>query len=169
MTKKRIIIVTSVMVVIFLGCLLAFNSVRISESDIKQIVLEKTYEGEKYMKLIEEDGKSDIYESVISFPHKVKLNSFIKLKYVERIAAFPDEYIIIYFKHPPKGYTGWGIYYQKDNKMKGYSGLELYEDCIIDENTYRFDGRKRNNKQKIVYETERICDNWFFFKEEFWN
>ncbi|MBR1702884.1 MAG: hypothetical protein IJ716_13205 [Lachnospiraceae bacterium] len=61
-------------------------------------------------------------------------------------------------------YYEWGIYYSPNNEMIGYVGHHIkWEDG--EQESYEY----KPELERAHYYTERICHNWFFYKQGVWN
>ena len=176
--KKRIIIVFVCILLLIIGVVI-ISCHKLTKQKIISSVKNNNEFGEKYVNALDQYMKpnSDVkmFMSSATIPNKKELNKFLGTRYVKSVFTRPvldgvyeDDYIVIALKNPPKGYTEWGIYYQKDNKMKGFSDFDLEQENIIDEDHYSYNGRTSKYHDRFRYETERICPNWFFYQEEVW-
>ncbi|SFR86415.1 hypothetical protein SAMN04487829_2723 [Pseudobutyrivibrio sp. NOR37] len=118
------------------------------------------------------NDKIDVYREKSECPNVDNVDKLYLLS-VNRIAVekLKDYYeedcvdrVVIFLKDKPEDeeYFQCGIYYSPEGCAIDYYGHPV-EDI---EGVYIYDGRPK--KVKIMYRSEKICDNWYYFEDAVW-
>ena len=170
MNKKKIGVILVLSILIISVFIITKNRYSTSEYVIKH---QRTMTTIASALLDEHDEKIYHYDGIIDFITNSNIRAIwknLKIKdiYVEKYNNYyGDEYsnrVTIYLKDKPKNKDCFncGIYYSPDNCVLDYNGEYISDE----ENEYFVDGRAE--KKRIIYSTEKICDNWFYFEEAVW-
>ena len=173
MNKRKNIILFLVSVLAILG-ILSFSR-RMLKPDLREFVNQnKENLSNISNELLESvDNKIEIYEGKGERPniqnveliydnlslHDMaveKYKEFYGEEYVDRVIMFLND------KQDDEEYFQCGIYYSPEGCTIDYYGHPV--DDI--EGVYIYDGRPK--RVKIMYKSEKICDNWYYFEDAVW-
>ncbi|WP_406544092.1 hypothetical protein [Pseudobutyrivibrio sp.] len=170
MNKKRLIIILLFLLVII--CLFVNNIIKINP---KKYVLEKHED----ITLVADELLNNLNKATVVYEKRnecpdidkielLYLNLSIDIIGVEKSKEFfGDDYVdrVIIFLHDKpddEEYFQCGIYYSPEGCAIDYYGHPVDDT----DGVYVYDGRPK--KVKIMYKSEKICDNWYYFEDAVW-
>lgn len=183
MNKKNkvfIIAICAIFAIVFMAFIVWNHKISSwSEEEIKEFLVQNEEEFTKLAEQIYSIESSDgleIYRNITQISKKGIISKlFLKFK-VNWILCYNhhrdheyDEVIISFAgtldaENRRNHYYEWGIYYSPTNEMIGYAGHHInWEDG--EQESYEY----KPEMERAHYYTERICDNWFFYKQGVWN
>ncbi|RKM63202.1 hypothetical protein D6856_03505 [Butyrivibrio sp. XB500-5] len=169
--NKKGIVVSVLFVILIVGVNLVNG---LMKKDYKEYVVNNHAELSQIMEqlLDENKDKIDIYERKSEYPKHIDIDDIylrLRINYVavERYKIKDDSYenrVKIYLKDKPQDneYDQCGVYYSPEDCSIDYYGKSVEESNGV----FIYDGRPE--KVKIIYKSEKICDNWFYFEERLW-
>ena len=102
------------------------------------------------------DNVDELYLLSVNRISVEKLKEYYEEDCVDRVVIFLND------KPVDKEYFQCGIYYSPEGCAIDYYGHPVDDR----DGVYVYDGRPK--KVKIMYRSEKICDNWYYFEDAVW-